>query len=232
MHLVKYWYLEDSFNMMKRLGMRTMMSLCELLVMKSYRKGQVVHEETEDGNMIYFIKEGFVKIGKRNEEGEEFLKYVLGKGHIFGEMKLISGEGNEYFAYAMDECKICFIETDRMEKMMEAYPRLHNSILKISCLKFNKVERRLDDLLYKDAETRIKEFLLEYVQEHGELKDDEVVAKNIFSQKDIAKLTSTSRQTVNNVVSALRKLGDITYDRKQISVKRELLQISQILTED
>ncbi|MFT7032024.1 MAG: CRP/FNR family cyclic AMP-dependent transcriptional regulator [Cyclobacteriaceae bacterium] len=81
--------------------------------------------------------------------------------------------------------------------------------------------------LVKDAETRIQEFLLEYVQEYGELKDEEVVTKYVFSQKDMAKLTSTSRQTVNSICSALRKLGDITYDRNQISVKRELLHINK-----
>ena len=81
MRLMKYWFLEESFNMMKRMGMRDMMTLCDLLVMKTFKKGSEIHEQFEDDHLIYFIKKGHVKIGA--VENEEFLlKYTLGKGNI------------------------------------------------------------------------------------------------------------------------------------------------------
>lgn len=216
MRLMKYWFLEESFNMMKRVGMRDMMNLCELLVMKTYRKGSDIHEQFDDDHLIYFVKKGHVKIGVK--EDEEFsLKYVLGKGNIFGESKITMGEeSTPYTAVAMSECIICFIEVARMEELMEQYPRLHNSVLKLAGLKFKKIERRLDDILYKDAETRIKDFLFDFVKENGTSVDGSIIAKNIFSHSEIAKLTSTSRQTVNNVISVLRKSNQLDYDRKEI----------------
>lgn len=222
MRLMKYWFLEESFNMMKRMGMRNMMNLCEILVMKTFKKGNEIHEQFEQNHLIYFIKKGHVKIGV--QEGDEFtLKNVLGKGNIFGESKITTGEeGNPYSAIAMSDCVICFIEVDRMEQMMERYPKLHNSVLKIAGLKFKRIERRLDDIIYKDADSRIKDFLVDFVNENGELNGNETIAKNIFSHKEIAKLTSTSRQTVNNVISALRKSGEIEYDRKQIKVMQNV----------
>lgn len=218
MRLMKYWFLEESFNMMKRMGMRNMMNLCEILVMKTFKKGSEIHEQFEQNHLIYFIKKGHVKIGV--QDGDEFtLKYVLGKGNIFGESKITTGEeGNPYSAIAMSDCVICFIEVDRMEKMMEQYPKLHSSVLKIAGLKFKRIERRLDDIIYKDADRRIKDFLVDFVNENGEVNGNETIAKNIFSHKEIAKLTSTSRQTVNNVISVLRKSGEIAYDRKQIKL--------------
>lgn len=223
MRLMKYWFLEDSFNLMKRMGMRDMMSLCELLVMKTFKKGSEVHEQFEEDHLIYFIKKGHVKIGKK--EGDEFfLKQVLGKGNIFGESKLTTGEDNDvYTAIAMSECVICFIEVDRMEQMMEQYPKLHNSILKLAGFKFKKIERRLDDIIYKDAEARIKDFIFDFVREEGAITEEWVIAKNIFSHAEIGKLTSTSRQTVNNVISALRTGGGLVYDRKEIRILAEHL---------
>lgn len=203
--------------MMKRMGMRDMMNLCELLVMKTFKKGSEVHEQFEEDHLIYFIKKGHVKIGTM-KEGEFSLKYTLGKGNIFGESKLtIVEESAPYSAFAMSDCTICFIEISRMEELMERYPKLHNSILKIAGLKFKKIERRLDDILYKDAETRIKDFLFDFVKENSQSKDD-LVAKNIFSHSEIAKLTSTSRQTVNNVISKMRKDQSISYDQKEIAI--------------
>lgn len=214
---MKYWFLEESFNMMKRIGMRDMMNLCELLVMKTYTKGSEIHEPFEEDHLIYFIKKGHVKIGR--VENEVFdLRYTLGKGNIFGESKITTGEETDpYAAIAMSDCVICFIEIDRMEELMTQYPKLHNSILKIAGLKFRKIERRLDDILYKDAETRITDFLFDFVKENTE-NEERLVSKNIFSHSEIAKLTSTSRQTVNNVISKLRKGGVITYSQKEISI--------------
>jgi len=218
MKLVKYWFLEESFNMAKRMGMKNMMKLCELLTMKTFKKGEEIHEQFEEDHLIYFIKKGHVKIGVNDDESFT-LKYVLGKGQIFGESKVTHGEDSiPYSAIAMSDTVICFIEIQRMEELIELYPKLHNSIFKLSGLKFRKIERRLDEVICKDAETRIKDFIIDFVNENGDVKDFKTTAKNIFSHNDIAKLTSTSRQTVNNTISALRKEGIIAYSRQEITL--------------
>ena len=221
MNIVKYWYLEDSFNMMKRIGMRQMMKLCDLLVMKTYQKGTLIRDISDSEDTIYFIKKGQVKIGHREANGEETLRYVLGRGHIFGESRIMGDDETEYFAKTLSETQICFVEADMMQELLEQYPRLNNAITKISWRKISKMERRLQDLLYKDAKTRILDFLKDHVMESGSLEDGEYVARNPYSHTDIAKLTSTSRQTVNNVISRQRKLGHLYYDRMQIRMKIE-----------
>ncbi len=221
MNIVKYWYLEDSFNMMKRIGMRQMMKLCDLLVMKTYQTGTLIRDISDSEDTIYFIKKRQVKIGHREANGEETLRYVLGKGHIFGESRIMGDDETEYFAKTISETQICFVEADMMLELLERYPRLNNVITKISWRKISKMERRLQDLLYKDAKTRILDFLKDHAQESGTLENDEYVAKNPYSHTDIAKLTSTSRQTVNNVISKQRKQGELYYDRGQIRIKVE-----------
>ncbi len=220
MNIVKYWYLEESFNMMTRIGMSEMMKLCHLLVMKTYMKGTYIHDMGQPDETVYFIKKGQVKIGHRDEKGNETLRYVLGRGHIFGESRIMGDSGQGYFAKTLSETQICFIEADMMEQLLGKYPRLNNAITKISWKKVSKMERRLEDLLYKDAKTRILDFLTDHVQENGSQDQDGLLtAKNPYSHTDIAKLTSTSRQTVNNVISAHRQKGVFEYDRYNIRIK-------------
>ena len=105
-----------------------------------------------------------------------------------------------------------------MEELMEKHKSLKNGVLKIYGLCIQKLERRLHDLLYKDSTTRIKEFITDYLEEFGEINDKGTsVAKNLLSHKEIANLTNTSRQTVNNVMSTMRKEGIIDYNIKFIS---------------
>ena len=121
-------------------------------------------------------------------------------------------------AYALEDCIICYIESERMEVLIEKHKSLKNGVLKIYGLRIKKLERRLHDLLYKDSSARIKDFIIDYLNEFGE-KDDtgKRVAKNILTHKDIANLTNTSRQTVSNVMSIMRKEGMIFYDANTIS---------------
>jgi len=222
MHIVKYWYLEESFNMMKRIGMAEMMKLCHLLVMKTYQKGAYVHDMGQPDETVYFIKKGQVKIGHRDEEGNETLRYVLGQGHIFGESRIMGDQSSGYFAKTLAETQVCLIEADMMEQLLAKYPRLNNAITRISWKKVSKMERRLEDLLYKDAKMRILDFLKDHVRENGKKEQEGLLtAKNPFSHTDIAKLTSTSRQTVNNVISSNRAPGVFEYDRYVIRIKAD-----------
>jgi CRP/FNR family transcriptional regulator len=105
-----------------------------------------------------------------------------------------------------------------MEALMEKHKSLKNGVLKVYGFRIKKLERRLHDLLYKDSPTRIKEFIAVYLAEFGETNEaGKLVAKNLLSHKEIANLTNTSRQTVSNVLSKMRKDGLIDYDVQFIS---------------
>ncbi len=193
-----------------------MMKICEILEMDNIEKGSPIKLSEEYKNNIFFLKRGSVKIVNTTDKS---VKYIVKRGNIFGELALYDKEAaKEEIAYALEDCVICHIESEQMEELMQKHKSLKNGILKIYGLRIKKLERRLSDLLYKDSSTRIKEFILEYVREFG--KEDDtglLIANNLLSHKEIANLTNTSRQTVSNVLSNLRKNGIINYDMAFIS---------------
>ncbi|WP_415222722.1 helix-turn-helix domain-containing protein [Psychroserpens sp.] len=69
----------------------------------------------------------------------------------------------------------------------------------------------------------MKEFVLEYIEYFGEENEsNQVIAKNSLSHKEIANLTNTSRQTVSNVLSSMRKKELIDYNSQFISCTKIL----------
>lgn len=195
--------------------MPTMMKLCELLEMEHIPKGNIIQIGDRDKKCVFFLKKGSVKIINSTND---VTKYVVQKGNIFGELSLYDKQAaSEEVALALEDSIICYIESDLMEGLMEKHKSLKNGLLKIYGLRIRKLETRLQDLLYKDSKTRISDFIKAYVEEFGEEKTDKIVAKNLLSHKDIANLTNTSRQTVNNVLSTMRKEKRLDYDAKHIS---------------
>ena len=212
--LTKYWFLEE-FNLFRKLGIVTMMSICEILEMDNIDKGAVINLQSVDKKCIFFLKKGVVKIVDKNTHT---VKYVAKRGNIFGELSLYDEEmASEEVAYALEDCVICYIESEQMEALMQKHESLKNGVLKIYGTRIKRLERKLHDLLYKDSHVRIKEFITDYVSEFGVSNEEgNLVAKNLLTHKDIAGLTNTSRQTVSNVLSSMRKNGDIQYDTKFI----------------
>ncbi|CAN0600985.1 unnamed protein product, partial [Ectocarpus sp. 12 AP-2014] len=200
--ITKYWFLEG-FSLFKKLGMPSMMKLCNLLEMEHVDKGNIIDMGERDKNCIFFLKNGSVKI---IDSENNIVKYVVKKGNIFGELSIYDKDNSsKEVAIALEDVVICYIESDMMEGLMEEYKSLKNGLLKIYGHRIRKLETRLQDLLYKDSKTRISEFIKVFIEEFGEVEKDRIVAKNLLSHKDIANLTNTSRQTVNNVLSIMRK---------------------------
>lgn len=218
--ITKYWFLEG-FNLFKKLGTLNMMKICEILEMDTIEKGKSIKLNYTHKNNVFFLKKGSVKIV---DTKNDTAKYIVKRGNIFGELALYNKEAAaEEIAYALEDCLICYIESEKMEELMEKHESLKNGILKIYGLRIKKLERRLHDLLYKDSGTRIKEFITDYIEEFGEAnKEGKLVAKSLLSHKEIANLTNTSRQTVSNTLSLLRKQKLIDYSSKQISINQKL----------
>ena len=196
-----------------------MMKICDILEMDNIEKGNPISLSADHKNSIFFLKKGSVKIVNTTNDS---VKYVVKRGNIFGELALYDKEAaKEEIAYALEDCIICYIEPERMENLMEKHKTLKNGVLKIYGLRIKKLERRLSDLLYKDSPTRIKEFIIAYVEEFGKKNEaGNLIAKNLLSHKEIANLTNTSRQTVSNVLSNMRKKEAINYNINSISISR------------
>ena len=82
-----------------------------------------------------------------------------------------------------------------------------------------KAENRLEGLIFKDARTRIVDFIKEYAETRGRQVGYERLFKHSLTQQDIANLTGTSRQTVTSVLNELRKSNLIYFNRNSILIR-------------
>jgi CRP/FNR family transcriptional regulator len=182
--------------------------------MRSIDKGEELNFLNDDKQIVFFLKAGTIKIV--DAESNRTM-HLVKKGNLFGEIALIA-DGDQEKAIAIEDGVICFIDADQMKMMMENHASLKNGVLKLSGIRIKRLQNQVKDLIYKDSETRIREYIFRYVEEFGEMTDGIKQAKNLLTHSDIAHLTNTSRQTVSNVLSKLRKEGIINYDSKKIQV--------------
>lgn len=215
----KYWHLSQ-FQLSRRLSRHEMIHMCNSLVMKHFKRGLQIGLENNATKNVYFLKKGTIKIVSLCSNGEELIRDIIKKGDIFGILGLLQGESEDDYAVAMEDTVVCIIDAATLQKMMSENQNLNNYIFKLAGIRIKKLERRLESLIYKDAKTRVQEFVFDYLNEFGIESGEFVVADFLLNNKDIGRLTSTSRQTVNKTLNHLRTKGIIDFDNNALKIRK------------
>jgi CRP-like cAMP-binding protein len=215
----KLWYLEN-FNLLEGLSAEEMTHIQETTVMMNASKGQFIYFPEDPSRSLFFLKEGRIKIGNTSEDGRENIQTILQPGEVFGELSLAGQEKREDFAQAMDEgVVICAMGVEDMEGLMERNNKMGMRLTKLIGFRMQKMERKLRSLIFKDARTRIIDFIREMAEEIGQPAGDETLIRHALTHQEIANLTASSRQTVTTVLNELRAANIINFERKRILVR-------------
>ena len=188
----------------------------------NYKKEDYIYFEKDNANKVYLIEKGKVKIGNYTEEGDEIVKAILSKGELFGENAILGMDKREEFAKSLDNTtSICPVAVDTMHDLMRNNKPFSFRIYKLIGFRIKRLERRLELILFKDAETRADEFLKELAEDYGYCCNEtgDTVIKHPYTQKDIANLIGTSRPTFNSIMNKFKEENRIDFSRNEIRIK-------------
>ena len=217
----KLWYLEN-FGMLKALSKEEKERLDSMAVMRHAPKKQVLYFPADSSSSVYLLKAGKVKISRLSSDGREIILTILGPGEVFGELGITGQQEREEVAEVTDDAVICVVDIKDLQNMMHDNSKFNMEILKFIGFRLKRVQSRLESLIFKNAEQRIRSLIKELALDHGRPiagDDNQREVKLGLTHEEIAKLTATSRQTVTTQLNELEKLGLIKYDRKRIYIK-------------
>ena len=206
----KLWYLEK-VDILKGLSMEEMQRVAERTRMSGAVKDQHIFFTDQSSDAIYFLKQGRVKVTTTSADGKEVLKAVLFPGEVFGELSIAGEETRHDRAVALDDDVIvCSMGIEDARMMLANDPRLHMAFTRLIGQRMINMERRLEDLVFKDSRSRIIGLLRSMAEQHGRAVGDETLLDHSLTHQDIADLTATSRQTVTTVLGDLQR-QDLVY---------------------
>lgn len=186
---------------------------------KTYKKGTYIYESGMESDLVYYVLEGRVKIGRSTEKNKEVTKTIVTKGEIFGELAVINEELRRDFALAMDDVEVFELTVNDIQNLMKEYRITGAFFMKLMGNRVIEMERRLESLVFNDSRSRIIEYLLQLMEKSGERVGYEYVIRNFLAHKEIANITATSRQTVTTVLNELRNAEIITFNRKRLLIR-------------
>lgn len=215
------WFFED-VNLFKMLCPHKFKRYTATHHFRKYGKQDYIYFEEDHSNKVYLIEKGKVKIGYYTDAGEEVVKAILTKGELFGEKAILGEITRDEFAMSMDaNTSICPVGVDTMHDLMRDNRTFSFRIYKLIGFRIKKLERRLELVLFKDAETRVLEFLKELASDYGYCcpETGDTVIRHPYTQRDIARLIGTTRPTFNSILNKFREDQRIDFSRNEIRLK-------------
>ncbi|MDE5421939.1 Crp/Fnr family transcriptional regulator [Ancylomarina sp. DW003] len=186
---------------------------------QNYKSGDFIYFPGDTSKNVFMISKGKVKIVSYNENGDEVVKAILGKGEIFGEKAILGSDQRADYAMACTEpTLLCPMDLPSMQELMRNNEKFGLSIYKLIGWRIKKMERRFESLLFHDVRTRLCDFIKELAEENGVENGESIAVTHFYTQKDFADLIGTKRETVTRLFNELKQEGTIDYSRKEIQI--------------
>lgn len=186
------------------------------------KDGEFIYFPFQHNNKLYFAKEGFIKLGYIDEQGNEIIKEIIQKGEIFGQLTLEKNNDQDEFARAYkSSVSLCAFTMEDFLRLLQKKPQMAIAFSFQLGNKLRKVENRLLNILNKDVKNRLLQLLLQLAADNNSISNNEAVVDKFLTHEDIAKLIGSSRQTVTTTLNQFEKQG-------LLQVSKEFIRITDI----
>src|SRR5437016_7978567 len=125
----------------------TARELCELLESLDCKTGAVLFRAGDEGDAMYLIEEGKVRICMRAKDGHEVTLTELERGDFFGEMALLDGKRRSADARVAEDARLAVLSREHFLSFMRSNP---NVALEMLTALANRL-RHTDELLRHTA---------------------------------------------------------------------------------
>jgi len=208
------------FPLFADLNDEELQDLARATTIRTVAKHKYIYKCGEESNSLFVLINGTIKVGNTSSDGREVIKTILHPTALFGETGLSSSEMRSSFAKAIDpDVRLLEIDVEGFRELMKCNFAFNLKVVQNLGNKINKIESRLESLVFNDARTRIVDFIKDNANKFGKKVGYEMLLKHSLTQQDIANFTGTSRQTVTSVLNDLRSSNQIYFKRKSILIR-------------
>lgn len=216
----KVGYL-SRINIMEVLPRQALMEVDRDAPMNVVTRGTTILQPGHQGDVLYLLKEGRVRVYKVSAEGKEFTLAMLGPGNIFGEIGSLSTGTEGAYAEALEDTVLCLWRKPDVERIMQQHPQLALRVMEVLSHRLKQMQELLGHMAMGDVRSRLLYLLLRLAAEFG--ADDDgpwTLISADLTHQDLAAMIGTTRETVSSTLAALSREDLVRTGRKEIRVHR------------
>jgi len=192
--------------------------LRQSMVALKLNKGQVLFKEGKDGDRLYVVVHGKIKLGTTSADGRENLLSILGPGEMFGELSLFDPEPRTSTATAVTDAKLVSLAHEAVIGLVTTNPQTSLELLRRLAQRLRKSNEILADLVFADVPGRVAKAIMDLGERFGVQKEDGLHVNHDLTQEELAQLVGASRETVNKALADFAARGWVKLEPRAVLV--------------
>lgn len=176
-------------------------ALQESMVAVDLHRGAVLFREGDEGDRVYVVSDGKIKLGQTSPDGRENLLALLGPGQMFGELSLFDPGPRSATATAVTDTKLLGLGHEDLLPLLSGRPGVARGLLLQLASRLRRSNDTLADLVFSDVPGRVAKALLDLSSRFGVPSDEGVRVVHDLTQEELAQLVGASRETVNKALA-------------------------------
>jgi CRP/FNR family cyclic AMP-dependent transcriptional regulator len=164
-------------------------------------KGTILFAEGDEGDHLYVIAEGKLKLGTSSGDGRENLLSILGPGEMFGELSLFDPGPRTSTATAVTDAKLLSLGQEKLIPWLATNPEVSLQLLARLAQRLRRTNEAVGDLVFSDVPGRVAKALIDLGERFGKQTDEGLFVHHDLTQEELAQLVGASRETVNKALA-------------------------------
>lgn len=192
-------------------GQKDLDKLSENREIRKYSKKELIYDEGQYPNWLFFVISGQVKCFQINDFGKELTTHIYGPGDFFGFIPLLMDNRYEDNAISLESCELRLIPPDDFKLLLYNNRDFAAKFIKMLAHHADHNERQLLELAYSSVRKKVANALLL-------LK--EKVGSDTFNimREDLASLAGTAKETVIRTLSDFKSEGIIDIQKSDLKI--------------
>jgi CRP/FNR family cyclic AMP-dependent transcriptional regulator len=187
-------------------------------VARTFARGAALFHERQAPDRVLVVTSGCVKLSSITEEGKEVLLALRGEGDLLGELGAFDGEPRSATAVALETVEAVVLPIPDFRAFLEEHPRVALHIIEMISKRLRDADRKRLEFAAQDSMSRVAARIVELSERFGTPQDGGIQIDLPISQEELAGWTGCSRDSVVKALQAMRGLGWIETQRRQITV--------------
>lgn len=178
----------------------------------------VIYREGEQGDMVYLVRAGLVKLLTYLPNGRARIVRLHTRDHWIG-LDGMLGKTYEHTAIAIDDVEVRQIPIQGLERMREEVPSVHSHLLRQWHSDLAQADKWISDFSTGGIKSRVAR-LLQYLAELEYGPDADRV--KLLTVHEMAEILGVTQESVSRILASFKR-GNIL--RKQANPAREIYQL-------
>ncbi|WP_075982090.1 Crp/Fnr family transcriptional regulator [Bacillus massilinigeriensis] len=194
------------FSLFKELNDEELNKIVDISISRTWIKGNHIFLQDDPIENVYFIHSGKVKIYKSDANGKEQIVAILKKGEMFPHVGFFRKGGYPAYSEVLENSSIVTVPIAQFETVLIHNPELCIKVFKVLGEKIVELQDRLEAQILNNTYEQIIKLLVRLGRKDGMKKEKGVILlKSDFTNKDLANMIGTTRETVSRTLTKMKK---------------------------